>query len=267
MSVRALGTLLLLLGAAAAAPPPVAPGAAPTYADLVDLSLGAPIIVRASVGKAERLDKVDAPDVAPGSARLLVSATIDTALRAPQAIAAGVSYLVELPLDARGKPPTLKGAAVLLFLRPGTAPGQYVLAAPRAQLAASAAVEATVRAILADNAQRSVPTVTGIAQAFNVPGAVPGEAESQFFLSTASGKPVSLVVLSRPGQAKALSVALGDVVDDAALGVRRETLLWYRLACFLPRTLPGGVATENRAALAADYGFVLATLGACERRL
>ncbi len=51
---------------------------------------------------------------------------------------------------------------------------------------------------------------------------------------------------------------------DSAVEVRRDTLLWYRLACFLPRALPPTTG-EGRAALETDYAFVLSSLGTCAR--
>jgi hypothetical protein len=256
---------LLALGLIAAAPAPVVPGVAPAYADLVALTLASPVIVRAVIARADRLTGENAPGVAPGRARLLVRARLAAAILAPSAVPPEIEYLVEVPLDARGKLPKLKGAEVLLFVRPGGRPGQVVLVSGAAQIAASAAREATVRGVLTEARDATLPVVTGIAQAFHVPGAIPGEAESQFFVSTAAARPVSLVVLSRPGQAKTLSLALGDVIDDAAATVKPNTLLWYRLACFLPRTLPERADRENRAELAADYAFVLASLGPCTR--
>lgn len=249
----------------AAAPIPAVPGPVPTYADLAALTLVSPVIVRATIVRADRLSAKDAPDVAPGRARVLIRAALAAALKAPAAVPAEISYLVEVPLTA-GKPPRLKGAGVLLFLRPGGEPGQFTLVSAAAQVAATAAAEATTRAVLATASDPAIPVVKGIGNAFRVPGAVPGEAESQFFLTT-TGRPVSLVVLTRPGAARTLSLALGEIVDDAAAPIQRDTLLWYRLACFLPRTLPGGVGGDDRAALADDYAFVLDTLGACTRNL
>jgi hypothetical protein len=240
------------------------PAAAATYADLAALTLASPVIVRATVVKAERLSPADAPGLAPGTARLLVRAKVAAALLAPDAVPADLSYLVETTLDAKGKPPKLKDAGVLLFLRPGARPGEYALTSAKAQLPDAPAAEATVRAVLGEM-RASVPVVTGVASAFRVPGAVPGEAESQFFLATADGRPISLVVLTRPGQARTVSLALGDVIDDAAAGVKPDTLLWYRLACFLPRTLPAAIGGEDRAGLADDWAFAVASLGACAR--
>ena len=242
-----------------------APAASATYADLAALALGSPVIVRATVARADRLNAKDAPDVAAGRARLLVRARVTAALLAPDAVPAEFEYLYETPVDAKGKLPKLKDTAVLLFLRPGERPGQFVLTGSRAQLPDEPATEATVRGVLAE-ALRGVPVVRGVASAFRVPGSIPGEAESQFFLSTADGRPISLVVLTRPGQERLLSLALGDVIDDAAAGVKPRTLLWYRLACFLPRALPAGVG-DDREGLEDDWAFVLASLGPCERTL
>lgn len=237
---------------------------APTYADLVDAAMAAAVVARATVIETDRLGSREAPDVPAGHARLLVTAGITAALRAPDVVPARLEYLWDAPLDARGRPPRLKGASVLLFAAtvPGR-PGQLRLISARGQI--DVAAEPKVRAILAELAAGTTPVVTGVSGAFHVPGSVEGEAESQFFLATASGRPVSAVVLSRPGQAKRLQVALGEVIDDAAAGVARDTLLWYRLACGLPAALPAGVGDDARPALEADYAFVLSSLGRCER--
>ena len=268
MVFRVLGmtAALAVASAALAAPaaPPVITGPVPTYADLAELTLASPVIVRATVIKAERLTGDNAPGLAAGRARLLVRARVAAAILAPDAVPAELDYLVETPLDAKGKPPKLKDAAVLLFLRAGDRPGQFTLASARAQQPDAAATVATVRSVLAE-ARTNLPRVTGIASAFRVPGAVPGEAESQFFVSTADARPISLVVLSRQGQERTLQLALGDVIDEAAVGVKPQTLLWYRLACFLPQSLPASIDGDQRAGLEDDYRFALATIGKCAR--
>ena len=274
--VRATGAALFLAAyfhtslptEAATVPPRVTLATtAPTYADLVSLALNSPVIVTATIVKAERLGAKDAPDVAPGRVRLLITAQVNGALVAPDAVPATISYLVELPLDARGKVPKAKGAAVLLFLKPGDRPGQYSLVRATAQLNSDAEVEATLRRIITEARANTAPTITGVGNAFRVPGSVPGEAESQFFLTTASDRPVSLVVLSRPGQQRTLQLAVGDVIDESAATVKPGTLTWYRLACVLPKTLPASIGGDERAALADDYALVLSRLGPCERRL
>lgn len=239
------------------------PATATSFADLAALSLAAPVVVRATVYKAERLGPRDAPGVMPGYARILVSAATGAAIVAPGAVPPRIAYLTDVALDGRGKLPKQLGQDLLLFLRGDTVPGQFALVDAHAAIPWTADADATVRAVLTAARSGTVPTVTGISSAFRVPGGVPGEAESQFFLSTADGKPVSLVVLTRPGQARRLTIALGDVIDDAATGVVPGTLLWYRLACSLPATLPASL--DAGADVTDDYRFVLTNLGPCGR--
>jgi len=108
-----------------------------------------------------------------------------------------------------------------------------------------------------------------VREALHVPGNLVGEGETQIFLSTESGDPVSLTVLRRPGAEPTWGVALGEIVDQAARPPARDTLTWYRLACFLPTALPqsanlSGVA-RARAIAAEDYRLVRGELGACPR--
>ncbi len=259
MSIARLLAVPLALAMLAASPV-----AAASFADLATLSIAAPVVLRATIFKAERLKPRDAPDVAPGNARMLVSAATTSAIVAPGEVPPRITYLVDVPLDARGKPPQLLRSDVMLFLRGNPAtPGEYTLIDAHAQIAWTPDTDATVRTVLTGARSGTVPVVTGVTSAFRVPGAVPGEAESQFFLSTRDGKPVSLVVLTRPGEARKLTVALGDVIDDAAAGVKPGTLLWYRLACFLPKTLPAKLDAGTD--VADEYRFVLTSLGPCGR--
>ncbi len=264
----------LALGPAGAREAPPQAFSVEGYSDLADLTLGAPAILRGTVTKADRLSAKDAPDVSPGRVRVLVEASVQAAIAAPSAVAPVVKYLWETKADAKGKPPKLKGAAVLLFARPVSGrEDQILLTGPNSQIAATASAEATVRRILTEARDPELRTfrVTGIANAFHVPGSIPGEAETQIFLATATQRPVSLVVLSRPGQPKSYSLATGDVIDEAAKPIPPQTLLWYRLACTLPSALPAGVAggpdAASQAATAEDYRFVVDSLGKCGRTL
>ena len=262
--------LALTLPAAAGAQPSTVEG----FADVADLTIGSPVVLRASIRKAEKLNRKEAPDVAPGRVRMLIEADVQGVLTAREPVPARIEYLWEGPLDARGKAPRLKGLPVLLFLQrvPGRE-GQYQLTSRNGQIAATARSEAAARRVLTDLRSPEVRDlrITGIGSAFHVRGSIPGEAESQIFLTTASGRPVSLVVLSRPGQAKSFSIALSDIIDDAAGSVPRDTLMWYRLACALPPAVPATavdeLAPEDRQAVAADYDFVRNALGACGRTL
>jgi len=256
------GTLLPLGGVSAS----------PGRADLVALTTEARIIVRAEITKAARLSEKLSPGLAPGFRRFLITAEISNVLIAPGFVPKEIEYLVDIGADPRGRTPKLKGLPVLLFLAPGSREAQFQLVRPWAQVDWTAERDAYVRAVAAEAV--TAPDVrdmriSGLGQAFHVPGSLPGESESQIFIQTKDGNPVSLVVLSRPGQPKAFSVATGDIIDDAAAGVKDGSLLWYRLACGLPRSLPASststLDSADAAAAKADYRFVLDSLGPCDR--
>ena len=249
--------LSVALSLAAAAP------VAASYADLADRTLAAPAVVRASIVKTERISEKDSPGIPAGHARLLVSANVEAALVASVSIVSSITYLWDAPLDPHGKPPRPKGDEVLLFIATPDAAGQTRLIGSGAQRAWDAADEATVKAIAGETRGGTVPVVTGVEHGFRDVGAIPGEAESQFFLTTADGRGLTLVVTTRPGEARRVTVSQADVIDESARPVRRETLLWYRLACFLPARAPASVAAD--AGLAADYRAALASLGECVR--
>ena len=265
-----LFALVTLSPSAATAQAPAVEG----FADVADLTLAAPVVLRAIVHKAEKLNRKEAPDVASGRVRMLIEAQVQSVLTSREVVPARISYLWEGPLDARGKTPRLKGADLLLFLR--RAPnrqGRYQLTSPNGQIAWTGRAEGGIRRVLTDLRSPELRDlrITGIGNAFHVRGSIPGEAESQIFLTTASGRPVSLVVLSRPGQLPIFSVALSDVIDDAATTVPRDTLMWYRLACSLPAVVPAAAITDlggaDRRAVAADYRVVQDALGSCGRTL
>ena len=244
---------------------------APAYADLVDLALASPVIADATIRSVARIKRAEAVGVRPGFARFYVEADLGSLVRAPGALPPRIGYLLDTPLDARGRPPKLKKQRVLLFARPvsGSA-GQLQLAAPDAQLPWTAAAEARTRRIARELADADAPpAITGLGNAFHVPGALPGEGETQVFLQTADARPVSITVLSRPGEARRWAVALSEIVDEAAGPPVRDTLLWYRLACGLPRDLPSAsiaqLGPEDAARAQADYRYVLQQLGPCGR--
>jgi hypothetical protein len=267
-------TYFMALAVAAAAPadsqPPVQP--APTYADLADLALTAPVAAHVRVREALVLKPREAPGVPAGLARYFVQAEVAALIRAPGGLPARVGYLVDLPRDAKGKAPKLrKGSEFILLASPVPGrPDELRLVAPDAQLPFTPERAAQLRTILGEAAGANAPPrIAGIGRAFHVPGAIPGESETQLFLLTADGRPVSMTVLRRPGQTPQWAVALSEIVDDAAAAPARDTLLWYRLACSLPRTLPRHSLAEAErdhvAAIEADYRLILDRLGPCAR--
>jgi len=263
-----------LMAAAAPAPAPDSPPSPlpPAYADLVDLALAAPVVAQVRAIEAIPVKDSDAPGLRPGLARLYIQAEVTALIRAAGPVPARIAYLADVPKDARGRVPKLaKGTGFLLFAATvPDRPGELRLVAPDGQLPVSAPAVERLRAIVREAAAPSAPpTVTGIGRAFYSPGNLPGESETQIFVQTCDQRPVSLSILRRPGEAARWAVALSEVVDDSASVPKAETLLWYRLACGLPRTLPSRSLEDADAAATAairrDYQLVLDSLGACVR--
>ena len=264
-----------ILSAASAQPaggqtPPDYP--ALTYADLADLAAGAPVAAHVRLRDADALDAREAPDVRPGFRRFLVEAEVIALIRGAGGIPPRVRYLVDLPNDSRGRPARLGRRAEMLVLAhpvPNRS-GELRLVAPDAQIPFTPPAAEMLRSILRDlSAADAAPRITGIGRAFHVPGALPGESETQIFLQTANNRPISLSVLRRPGERPRWSVALGEIVDDAAAAPATDSFLWYRLACTLPARLPGNALREAGAdearAIQADYRVVMEGLGPCAR--
>ncbi len=241
------------------------------YADLADLIIAAPIIADATIRSAVKLQGADAAGIAPGFTRFYVEADLGALVRGAGGLPPRIGYLLDVAPDAAGRTPRLKKLRVLLFARPVAGnPGQIQLVAPDAQIPWTPTDDQRVRGIAqALVATDAPPIITGIGNAFHVPGALPGEGETQVFLTTANGAPVSLTVLRRPGEQPRWAVALSEIVDEAAAPPVRDSLLWYRLACALPSTLPerstASLSGDDATIAREDYRFVLQQLGPCAR--
>jgi len=259
------------LGIAAAPPVPLAPPA--TYADLADLADAADLVVHAKVRSAVALPPERAASATAGHARVYVEAETVSLIAGNAPLGQSLKYLVDVPLDAKGKLPKLKKREFLLFARPVAGrPGELQLVGPTAQLAWDPAIEARLTPILSELASTdAAPMVTGVRDALSVPGTLAGESETQVFLATPSGDPASLTIVRRPGMASAWGVSFSEIVDQAARPPQRDTLAWYRLACFLPAQLPGSANlaqdSASRARAAQDYALVIQQLGPCPRTL
>ena len=182
----------------AAAPVAVQPVA--TYADFARLAELASIVALVEVRDQAVVRPERAPGLAPGHARLYVTAQTVALLASRSPIGESLNYLVDVPLDAKGRPPRLR---------------------------------------------------------------------KQRFLETATGEPVSLTIVRRPGMDPQWGVSWSEIVDQSARPPEPETVEWYRLACSLPPQLPAGAYLqddrESRVRAEADYRFVLEQLGPCER--
>jgi len=241
------------------------------YADIADLALSAPIAIDAKIRSATRVKGPAAASVRNNFVRFVVEADVLALIRGAGGIPPRIRYVVDMPLDSRGKAPKLKKLRILLLARPVPGkPADVQLVAPDAQLVWTSETDSTLRSVLTEAlAPDSPPRIARVGNAFHVPGAIPGEGETQIFLGTDSGAPVSLSVLRRPGQVPRWAVALGEIVDESAATPRPGTLLWYRLACFLPRALPASSLENADPAVAEqtrlDYKVVIDGLGACPR--
>lgn len=243
-----------------------------TYADLADLALTAPVAAYVEVRSAVRLKGPAAAGVAPGMTRFYVEADVLSLIRGAQGLPTRISYLVDLPVDPAGKAPSIRKKSQFILLAatvPGRS-GELRLVSPDAQIPYLATRADRLRAILNEAADPGAPPrITGLGRAFHVPGSLPGESETQIFLQTADGRPVSLSVLRRPGEAPRWAVALSEIVDDAAEPPRPDTLGWYRLACTLPSALPatslGDSDSASASAIQADYRLIKRELGPCLR--
>ncbi len=263
----------IAFASAASAQPATEPDGMPTigYSDLADLALAASVTAVVTVHDAVRLKDADAAGVPAGMARFYLTGDVATLIAGTAGLPARVDWIADVPLLATNRAPRLKKQRLVLFARPlsGT-PGTLQLVSRGGELDWSPALEARVRAILAAKvAADAPPAIAGVGHAFHVAGSIPGEGETQIFLKTVDGRPVSLSVLRRPGEQPRWSVSLAEMVDDSAAPPARDTLLWYRLACGLPATLPDDAvadqSAEDAAQARADYRFVLDALGPCGR--
>lgn len=241
-----------------------------TYADLVDLALASPVVVRATIHRQFRLKPDESPGLAPGFARLYFEADTTALLVGPD-LGESLRFLADVPTDAAGKVPKLAKTPVMVFGKVvPNRPGELQLTAPDTMLPWTPALDSQIRAILTELIKPDAPpAITGVREALHVPGNLAGEGETQFFFATANARPVSISVVRRPGEPTRWGVSFGEIVDQAAQPPQPRTLAWYRLACALPPTLPAGAAISDSAAdrqiAAEDYALVLRELGPCTR--
>lgn len=240
-----------------------------SFARVADLVLASPAIARVQVKSVIALPPERAPDLGAGRTRFYVEADTMGLIRGESVIARKVSFLIDGP-TSKAKKPGLKGRTLLIFGKVGSRIDQFQLTSSTAVTDWSAANEALVRKVIAEAmAPDAPPAITGISSAFHVTGTILGEGETQIFLETANGSPISLSVIRRPDEKPHFSASLGEVVDEAASLPEPDTMLWYRLACGLPEQLPARPLRElDRAeaqAASRDYAAFRGALAPCER--
>lgn len=245
----------------------------PTYADLVGLAEGAAVVAEVTVKDQAVVPPERSPGLGAGRVRLYLETQTQRVLKGPSALGESVSYLADVPLDAKGKPPKLKKQAFLVFANPVSGrPGELQLVSPQAQLPLDPALEERVRAVIGQLVARgAAPRITGVHDVISVAGNLAGESETQMFVDTATGAPASLTVVRRPNMDPTWGVSWSEIVDQSAKPPERDTIAWYRLACSLPRRLDNGAFLQadeaGRRRAEADYQFILDQLGPCARTL
>lgn len=275
--IRTLAAPLLLAAAMSAAhadaqSPAVEVGqASATFADVAGLAEDASVVAVVEVRDQAQVEPERAPGLAPGHSRLYIEAQTGALLAGRAALGESLTYLADVPLDAKGKAPKLRKQRFIVFAdtvagRPGT----LQLVKPDGFLPATPANEALARKVLAAFAAPDAPPpVTGVRDVMSVAGNLAGESETQLFLDTEAGTPVSVTVVRRPGMAPEWGVSWSEIVDQAARPPEPETVAWYRLACFLPPQLSAAAFLQDdptaRTRAEADYAFVLEQLGECAR--
>lgn len=258
-------------GALAQRTPPPPPVPAATFADLADLTERADVVALVEVRDQAEVEAARAPGLAPGYARLYIEARTQALLAGRSALGESLAYLADVPRNAKGKAPSLKKQRFLIYADPVPGrPGELRLVG--AQVPVNFPTEQLARAVIAAFAVPDAPpAVTGVRDVMSVPGNLVGESETQLFLNTASGEPVSLTVIRRPGMEPTWGVSWSEIVDQSARPPVPETVEWYRLACFLPRELPTNAFLQtdrsSRTRAEADYRYILDQLGECPRLL
>lgn len=251
--------------------PVVAPMPVATYADLAKMAEEASVVALVEVRNQAIVPPVRAPGLAAGHARLYVEARTAALLAARAPLGESITYLVDVPLDSKGKPPKLRKQRFLIFADAvPNRPGSLQLVEEGAQVPATVEGEQLTRTVIAALAVPDLPpAITGVRDVMSVAGNLVGESETQLFLDTVTGEPVSLSVVRRPGMDPQWGVSWSEIVDQAARAPAPQTIEWYRLACALPAQLPAGAYLQDdrdaRVRAEADYRYILDQLGPCER--
>lgn len=244
----------------------------PTYADLVTMAMAADTVAIVTVEDQIAFPPERAPGLPPSQIRLYIEALTRSLLVAPQSVAGELAFVVDKARDRDGDAPDLEDRNYVIFgALSRSQPGTIQLISSRAMLPADPQIESRVRRVLTQLAAADAPPgITGVRDVISVPGNLAGESETQMFVETETGAPVSLSVIRRPGMAPEWGISLGELVDSSARAPEPESIAWYRFACFLPRELPDdSFLQRDRASQAQareDYAFILDELGPCERR-
>lgn len=239
-----------------------------TFADLARLADAADMVAHVKVARVARLEPERALTVKPGEVRLYVEGHTQALLTGRDPLPENVRYLVDVPIAEADQ---WKRREVLVFAtRPKRFSGDLKLIDPHAQLPWSPGLEERVRPILRALLSPTAPAeVSGVREFLHVPGNLSGQGRTQIFLKTERGSAASITVDSRPSYPKSWSVSFSELAARHEGAPSRNTLAWYRLACFLPSNPPASRNISQSASARRkaddDYAFVISQLGSCDR--
>jgi len=277
MSLIVLAILSTQSAIATAAPPTLSgeskSSALSSYADSADLIIASPLVIKARIEGRKKVNVAAAEGGASPISYYLTTARVEALIRGDSGVAPTLTFLVRDVPKGQVRPDYLrKKVTVMLFARPGRKPGEIQLTSRNAIQPWTENLEQKARSITSELLRAdSPPAIIGVGDAFHIAGTIAGESETQIFLKTENGAPVSLSILRRPGEVPHWGVSLGEIVDESAVPPPTDTLLWYRLACALPPKLPSestrSLPLLDAEAARRDYKLVLESLGSCGRTL
>lgn len=242
------------------------------YSDIADLVTISPLIVDVKIRKTVKISPEQAIGVPANMQRFMVQADVIALIRGLNGVPARVRFVIDLPKDARGRSVKLKKKRFFIlgdYVK--NRPDQIQLARPDALIHFSQNNDNLLRMVTKEAVILDAPQkIIGVASAFHSPGTVVGEGNTQIFLKTEHNQPFSISITSRPGAPKQWSVSTSELIEESSSIPRRYSLLWYRLACGLPKNLPSSVVesgddSANAARAQADYKIVIDALGPCGR--
>jgi hypothetical protein len=265
-----------LLGAAIAlaAPPASGLAASTPYPQAARLYLAAPVVAKGLVRGQSKLGKKEAASLPPlpmGQGRAFIEVELQGVLKAPTPLPARLKFLWQGPLDAKGKIPNFKKQTLLMFLSTATVNGVtgYGLTDVGSIKPWSVEEEAQLRAIASaaqDPAQRGL-AIKGVRSTFVTQPETDSDPFVHILFSTQNGAPLAAILeKNRTNSTWSLRTTLTDL-DQDAMPVQNQSLLWYHMACGLPAAPPQIVEqqpTPGEVALArAAWNAMLELLGPC----